>query len=175
MMRDGRFGSPPPAREARGGEGSGVGGAAVPQATRQADRRVATARKLRREMTDAERKLWWHLRRLPLENGHFRRQATIGRYVADFASHQHKLVIEIDGSQHAEPTRSAADAERTAYLNFHGYRVLRFWNNEVLGEIEGVMSAIYEALHQPADSAPHTPNPSPPRARTRGGRGTGSA
>ena len=163
----------PPRALARGGEGLGVGGAEVPQDTRKPDRRVARARSLRHAMTDAEKKLWWHLRRLPLENGHFRRQATIGRYFADFASHQHKLVIEIDGSQHSEPTRSAADAERTAYLNAHGYRVLRFWNNEVLNQIDGVMSAIYEALHSPADSAPPTPDPSPPRARARGGRGTG--
>ena len=119
-------------------------------------------------MTDAEKKLWWHLRRLPLDGGHFRRQATIGRYFADFASHQHKVVIEIDGSQHAEATRSAADAERSAYLNSQGYRVLRFWNNEVLSEIDGVMSAIYAALHDPAGSAPPTPNPSPPRARKSG-------
>ncbi len=120
-------------------------------------------------MTDAERKLWWHLRRLPLDKGHFRRQATIGRYFADFASHHHKLVIEIDGSQHGEAARSRADAERTAYLNSQGYRVLRFWNNEVLKHIESVMSAIYEALHQSAGTAPPTPNPSPPRAARAGG------
>jgi very-short-patch-repair endonuclease len=108
----------------------------VPQKTRKVDRRVARARSLRRDMTDAEKKLWWHLRRLPLDDGHFRRQATIGRYFADFASHRHKLVIEIDGSQHGEPAQLAADAERTAYLNAQGYRVLRFWNNEVLTEID---------------------------------------
>jgi very-short-patch-repair endonuclease len=123
-------------------------------------------------MTDAEKKLWWHLRRLPLENGHFRRQATIGRYFADFASHRHKLIIEVDGGGHGEDHQIAADAERTAYLQSRGYRVLRFWNNEVLNEIEGVMSVIHEALCDPADTAPPTPDPSPPRARARGGRGT---
>jgi very-short-patch-repair endonuclease len=114
-------------------------------------------------MTDAEKKLWWHLRRLPLENGHFRRQATIGRYFADFASHRQKLVIEVDGSGHGEAQQVSADVERTAYLNSRGYRVLRFWNNEVLNEINGVMSAIYAALYDPADTAPPTPDPSPPR------------
>ena len=126
-------------------------------------------------MTDAEKKLWWHLRRLPLENGHFRRQATIGRYFADFASHRHKLIIEVDGSGHGEAQQVSADAERTAFLNSRGYRVLRFWNNEVLNEIEGVMSAIYAALYDPADTAPPTPDPSPPRASARGGRGTEGA
>src|SRR5690242_14027902 len=147
------IGHPPPAREARGGEGSGVGGAAVPQEPRESDYRVARARSLRRSMTDAERKLWWHLRRLPMETGHFRRQATIGRYFADFACHQHRLVIEVDGGGHGEERQAAADAERTAYLNSRGYRVLRFWNNEVLQQIDGVMSAIYAELYTSADSA----------------------
>ncbi|HEY1540984.1 MAG TPA: DUF559 domain-containing protein [Xanthobacteraceae bacterium] len=126
-------------------------------------------------MTDAEKKLWWHLHRLPLQDGHFRRQATIGKYFADFASHRHKLVIEVDGGGHGEAEQIASDAERTAYLESRGYRVLRFWNNEVLSEIDGVMSAIYAALESSADSAPPTPDPSPPRARARGGRGTAGA
>jgi very-short-patch-repair endonuclease len=118
----------------------------VPQTPRKPDRRVARARSLRRAMTDAEKKLWWHLRRLPIETTHFRRQATIGPYFADFACHQHRLVIEIDGGQHNEARRIASDETRTAYLNSLGYRVLRFWNNEVLNEIDSVMSVIYEAL-----------------------------
>src|SRR5690348_15736460 len=162
------IGHPPPAREARGGEGSRVGGAAVPQEPREPDRRVARARSLRRSMTDAERKLWWHLRRLPMENGHFRWQATIGRYFADFACHQHRLVIEVDGGGHAEDRQVAADAERTAYLNSRGYRVLRFWNNEVLQQIEGVMLAIYDALCAPAGAAPPTPTPPRHALRARG-------
>jgi very-short-patch-repair endonuclease len=159
----------PSPRAKRGGEGSGVGGAEVQQEPRKPDRRVARARTLRRDMTDAEKKLWWHLRRLPLESGHFRRQATIGRYFADFVSHQHKLIIEVDGSGHGETTKIASDAERTAYLESRGYRVLRFWNNEVFNEIEGVMTAIYAELNSSADSAPPTPNPSPPRASRAGG------
>jgi len=147
----------------------------VQQEQRKPDRPVGRARTLRRDMTDAEKKLWWRLRCPPLESGHFRRQATIGRYFADFASHQHKLIIEVDGSGHGEAAKIASDAERTAYLESHGYRVLRFWNNEVLSEIEGVMSAIFAALGSLADSAPPTPDPSPPRARARGGRGTAGA
>jgi very-short-patch-repair endonuclease len=118
-------------------------------------------------MTDAEKKLWWHLRRLPIETTHFRRQATIGPYFADFACPQHRLVIEIDGGQHNEARRIASDEARTAYLNSLGYRVLRFWNNEVLNEIDSVMSVIYEALCNA--EPPPTPTPSPPFATRMGG------
>jgi very-short-patch-repair endonuclease len=106
-------------------------------------------------MTDAERKLWWHLRRLPMERSHFRRQATIGPYFVDFACHETRLVIEVDGSQHGEAANAVADAERTAFLQSCGYRVLRFWNNEVLMETRAVMEAIYAALNEPPQSAPH--------------------
>jgi very-short-patch-repair endonuclease len=128
-------------------------------------------------MTDAERKLWWHLRRLPMEQGHFRRQATIGHYFVDFACHEKRLVIEVDGSQHGETRGRARDAARTEFLASRGYRVLRFWNNEVLRETRGVMEAIYDVLSRGYESAPPTPTPtpSPPRARARGGRGAGTA
>jgi very-short-patch-repair endonuclease len=112
-------------------------------------------------MTEAERRLWWHLRSLPIENTHFRRQTPIGPYYADFACHRRRLIIEVDGSGHAEDRQSTIDAERTAFLESRGYRVLRFWNNEVLQQIDGVMSAIFEALR--AVEAPPTPGPSPPR------------
>ena len=114
------------------------------------DSRVARARQLRRTMTTAERKLWWHLKRLPNENAHFRRQATIGQYYADFACHHHRLVIEVDGGGHADDQQVAADARRTAFLNTRGYRVLRFWNNEVFNQIDGVMSTIHQALIEAA-------------------------
>ena len=124
------------------------------------------ARELRRAMTEAEKKLWWQLRQLPLANSHFRRQAAIGPYFADFASHKCRLVIEVDGGGHNEAPQIAADEARTAFLKSRGYRVLRFWNNEVLKEIDGVMTLIYEAVHQ---HAPPTPDPSPPFASRMGG------
>jgi very-short-patch-repair endonuclease len=113
------------------------------------------ARTMRKAPTEAERKLWWHLRhRLPVANTHFRRQVRIGRYIVDFASHRAKLVIEIDGGQHAE--QAEADAERTKFLEGEGYRVVRFWNNEVLTNIDGVLEAIANAL-----ATTPTPDPSP--------------
>jgi very-short-patch-repair endonuclease len=123
---------------------------------RKKDKRVPRARSLRRAMTDAERKLWWHLRGLQISGTHFRRQATIGPYFADFACHDCKLVIEVDGSGHAEENRIAADGARTKFLTSRGYRVLRFWNNDVLKETGAVMSEIYEALNgQMRGIAPH--------------------
>jgi len=116
-------------------------------------------------MTDAERKLWRFLRGLSLAGTHFRRQATIGPFFADFACHQLCLIIEVDGGQHNDPHHAARDALRTQYLNARGYRVLRFWNNDVLHNIDGVCEAILTALET---TTPPTPNPSPPQA---GGRG----
>jgi very-short-patch-repair endonuclease len=110
---------------------------------------------MRKAPTEAEQKLWWHLRhRLAVSEIHFRRQVRLGRYIVDFASHGAKLVIEIDGSQHAE--QAAADAERTRFLEAQGYRVVRFWNNEVLTNIEGVLETIQQAL-----ATTPTPDPSP--------------
>jgi very-short-patch-repair endonuclease len=100
--------------------------------SRKSDRRIPRARQLRGVMTDAERKLWWHLRQLPVGRTHFRRQATIGPYFADFAGHERRLVIEVDGGGHAMPDQVDSDARRTAFLNSRRYRVLRFWNHEVL-------------------------------------------
>ena len=108
---------------------------------------------LRRAPTDAERKMWRLLRSLKPLGMHFRRQAPIGIYIADFAWHAGKLVIELDGSQHAE-TRRAYDDRRTAWLQSQGYRVLRFWNNDVLKSPRSVGEAILAA-------APKNPTPSP--------------
>jgi very-short-patch-repair endonuclease len=134
---------------------------------RPIDRRVQPARRLRRDMTDAEQKLWRDLRQLPRGSSHFRRQATIGPYFADFACHTQRLIIEVDGGQHNDERQAASDADRTAYLQAHGYRVLRFWNHDVLSNIEGVMRVIYQAITDP--SAPPTPDPSPPLASLAGG------
>jgi very-short-patch-repair endonuclease len=97
-------------------------------------------------VTKAEQKLWRHLKRLSVPKSHFRRQVTIGPYFADFACHEARLVIEVDGGQHNEAAHAAADAVRTAYLHAKGYRVLRFWNNDVLENVDGVLEMIDQAL-----------------------------
>jgi very-short-patch-repair endonuclease len=124
---------------------------------RPVDHRVPRARALRRDATEAEKKLWQHLRQSPFKQHNFRRQATIGRYFADFASHSLRLVIEVDGGQHS----LASDDVRTRYLEAAGYRVLRFWNNEIGENIAGVLVTIDAAID--ADRPP-TPDPSPPQA-----------
>jgi very-short-patch-repair endonuclease len=104
------------------------------------------ARLLRANQTPAERKLWPHLRQLKSAGFHFRRQAPIGAFVADFACHAAKLVIELDGGQHNEESGITRDGLRTAWLEGQGYRVLRFWNNDVLTNVEGVLVAIGREL-----------------------------
>jgi very-short-patch-repair endonuclease len=121
-------------------------------------------------MTDAEKKLWWRLRHIPIEDTHFRRQATIGPYFADFACHEQRLVVEVDGGQHGETNQVKLDERRTSFLEMQGYRVLRFWNNEVMSNIEGVMTVISAALRENANAAPPPLTP-PHNAKTRWGRG----
>jgi len=104
------------------------------------------ARHLRRNMTEAEKVLWHDLRAGRLQGTRFRRQHPIGPYVADFACVSARLVIEVDGGQHNE---NAHDQKRDAYLQAQGWRVLRFWNNEVLGNREGVLLAIVAAVGSP--------------------------
>jgi very-short-patch-repair endonuclease len=101
---------------------------------------------LHRNMTPAEVKLWTHLRAHRMKDVHFRNQHAIGKYIVDFCAPRRKLIIELDGSQHLE--QEAYDAERTAFLESKGYRVLRFWNNQVMNEIEGVLHVVYAALHE---------------------------
>ena len=112
---------------------------------------------MRKAPTEAERKLWWHVRhRLPMSGSHFRRQVQIGAYIADFACHRCKLVIEVDGGQHAVQT--AEDVSRSGLLEAEGYRVLRFWNNDVLSNIDCVLTETMSAI-----TATPTPDPSPQR------------
>jgi very-short-patch-repair endonuclease len=117
--------------------------------------KTSLAKTLRRDQTDAERKLWMILRDRRLEGLKFRRQAPIGPYVADFVCVEAMLVIEVDGSQHAE-ARATYDARRTAYLESLGYRISRFWNSDVLKNIDGVAIEIVRMVRQ----GPH-PNPLP--------------
>ncbi len=109
---------------------------------------LTNARRLRRNMTDAERLLWQRLRRNAL-GVHFRRQAPIGPYIADFVCFDRRLVVELDGGHHAEPTQAAHDAERTAFLEREGFRVLRFWNNDAMANPNGVLQTIWQALGRP--------------------------
>lgn len=106
------------------------------------------AKQLHRNMTSAEVKLWAKLRAHQL-NIHFRNQHAIGKYVVDFCAPRKKLIIELDGSQHLE--QEEYDQERTHYLESQGYTVLRFWNNQVMSNIESVILAITQALEDQND------------------------
>ena len=104
------------------------------------------AKELRKNLTPAEEKLWVHLRGHRMGDVHFRRQHAIGNYIVDFCAPSHKLVIELDGSQHLEQEKY--DKERTTFLNSKGYKVLRFWNNEVMNELEKVLTVIWSTLQE---------------------------
>ena len=101
------------------------------------------AGELRNELTPAERKLWAYLRKDSL-GVKFRRQYAIGPYIADFCCIPKKLIIELDGSQHLE--QEEYDRQRSEFLQSRGFRVLRFWNNDVLNDLNGVMTVILETL-----------------------------
>ncbi|MDH3475893.1 MAG: DUF559 domain-containing protein [Rhodospirillales bacterium] len=109
---------------------------------------TAQARSLRKRATEAERLLWRDLRDRRLGAFKFRRQHALGPYVLDFFCEAQGLVVELDGSQHAD--RVDQDAARTAWLEERGHRVLRFWNTEVYENLEGVLQAILEALENRA-------------------------
>ena len=97
-------------------------------------------------MTEAEHALWRHLRQRQLGGRRFRRQVRIGPYIADFACLDPMVIVEVDGGQHAEAR--AYDARRDEYMRGQGFRVLRFWNNEVLGNMDGVCEAILAELEK---------------------------
>ena len=99
---------------------------------------------LRKRLTDAEQRLWQHLRGRQLHGARFRRQVPIGRFIADFASHDARLIIELDGGQHG--TQRGYDELRDAELVSRGYRVLRFWDNDVLQQTDSVLERIRLAL-----------------------------
>jgi very-short-patch-repair endonuclease len=127
------------------------------------DPRTWRARNLRRNATPAERKLWNALRLLDLPPGHFRRQAPIGPYVADFAHHGLRLIVELDGDQHGRPEGLAKDTRRTAHLSALGYRVMRFWNHEIADDCDGVVETILA----------HAAEPPPTRTLPSASRGEG--
>jgi len=127
---------------------------------------IERIRQLRRVATEAEKLMWHRLRNRQLDGHKFCRQMEIGRYIADFVCREQMVIDEVDGGQHAD---NAADVLRTKYLAGLGYRTLRYWNNDVLANIEGVLEALRASLSCPS------PRPSPPvgvgRHSSAGGEG----
>jgi very-short-patch-repair endonuclease len=116
-------------------------------------------------MTDAEQRLWYHLRAHRFASYKFKRQVPIGSYIVDFACLRRKLVVEVDGGQHAENPK---DQVRDHYLEGEGFRVLRFWNNDVLGNTNGVLEIIPSTLETPLPA--RYARPPSPRFAGRGER-----
>ena len=157
--------APSPAREESKNRPSplaGEGGRALARPDEGPSRRFVRA--LRKNMTDAERRLWAVLRGRRFDDYKFRRQVAVGRYVADFICYEHRLIVEVDGSQHDE---SARDKTRDAWLASQGFRMLRLWNRDVLLDTDGALLSILAALKEPphpSGAARLTPSPA------RGGR-----
>ena len=106
----------------------------------------ARSKELSRNLTLAEEKLWAQLRAHRMGEVHFRKQHAIGNYIVDFCAPRKKLIVELDGSQHLE--QEEYDAERTEFLKSKGYKVLRFWNNDVMNDIESVLNVIWDTLSE---------------------------
>jgi very-short-patch-repair endonuclease len=121
---------------------------------------LGQAKALRRKITDAEQRLWCHLRAHRFAGHKFKRQVPIGPYIVDFACLNRKLVIEVDGGQHSE---SLSDKKRDAWLRMQGFEVLRFWNNDVLKNIEGVLELIFKVLEERRSPGALRAPPSPQR------------
>jgi very-short-patch-repair endonuclease len=158
--------------------------------------KATAARRLRRDETFAEKRLWEQLRNRKLGGHKFVRQSPAGPYVVDFVCRTSKLMVEVDGATHSTPAELAYDQARTGYLEAQGFRVLRFQNDEILSGMDGVLTAIMQALgHSPSptpslrDGSPSSPaggrghsaprSSSPARGRGRGpnevGGGEGAA
>nr|GGH97631.1 hypothetical protein GCM10011355_19320 [Aquisalinus luteolus] len=113
------------------------------------DQNIDRARELRRNQTEAERRVWNALRNRQIDGHKFRRQHAIGPYIVDFVCLDRKLIIELDGGQHGEPQARAYDARRTEFLEQEGFDVIRFWNIDVFETLDGVLERIAEALRVP--------------------------
>ena len=130
------------------------------------------AKQLRSNTTEPEQALWRALKRIPVYGTHFRRQVPIGPYVADFACLKARLLIELDGGQHAQDEIAARDEARTRWLKGEGYRVIRFWNAELSKDLNGVLDTIYAALYgSPQSEAVALPTPPRPYGRPSPSRG----
>jgi len=160
MTESGREPSPP-----LRGRGQGEGGAntvsarkpRTPGAIATSERGDRSAKRLRAEPTKAEVSLWKVLRKLDLAGTHFRRQAPFGAYVVDFVCHHHRLIVEVDGGIHRLDVVAARDAEREAWLNTRGYRVIRITNDEALTDPHAAVQRIAGEI----GAGTPTPNPSP--------------
>ena len=121
------------------------------------------AKELRSRQTEAEQRLWYYLRAHRFMSMKFKRQKPLGSYIVDFICHEINLIVEVDGGQHQE--NAGYDQRRDAWLQEQGYTVLRFWNHEVMQEIEGVLEAIRLAAQGAPDPAALSPGPSPASGR----------
>ena len=120
------------------------------------------ARKMRNEPTDAKHKLWQAIRCGQIGGWKFRGQAAIEKYVVNFVCFDAKLVVEVDGGQHNEPSICEYDDRRTSWLESQGFSVLRYWNHDVLEDTDAVVEAIGFAIERFTAGHPLSPNPSPP-------------
>jgi very-short-patch-repair endonuclease len=142
-------------------DGGGLGGGDASRGTGRdmkkhpVDGAGARVHRLRQDMTEAERQVWQMLRSHQMNGYKFRRQVPIGRYIADFVCHEARLIVEIDGGQHDRS--SPREAKRSGFLQNEGYRILRFWNNEVLANRDGVHETIADELGRitPTQTLPH--------------------
>ena len=125
--------------------------------TNQRIRKARLQQELRNDPTDAERELWLHLRGRRIDGAKFRRQHPFGNYILDFACLERRIVVEVDGGQHAEA--ADYDARRTRSLEQAGFVVLRFWNNEVFKDIEGVVDMIWNTAAARRNPSPPKPSP----------------
>ena len=107
---------------------------------------LKNAKILRTEMTDCEQILWYYLRAKRFENIKFKRQVPIGNYIVDFLSKENNLIIELDGSQHQLPKQSEYDKVRNDYLKNLGYKIVRFYNNDIIENVDGVLEKIRQFL-----------------------------
>jgi len=139
--------NPSPASRLRRSAPSPAGGEGTEQASRSRTPLVATtrARSLRAQMTDAERKLWFALRDRRFADFKFRRQVPLGRFIGDFVCFGARVVVEVHGGQHADST---SDEQRDRWLAANDFLVLRFWNNDVLKNIEGVLISLMDVLRK---------------------------
>jgi very-short-patch-repair endonuclease len=126
------------------------------------------ARTLRKKLTDTEQLLWYSLRKRQIRGLRFRRQVPLGTYIVDFLCYEARLIIELDGGQHNESEQLQYDMQRTQWLERQGYRVQRFWNNEVLEHLDDVLETVWQRCQEYRSDRNSTPHPVLP---PQGGKG----